>query len=351
MQENKRIDYMDIAKGVAVLLVIFGHTFRESMRADAAWCDIAYLFVYRFHVALLFMLSGMGYALTKARKASLTTGAYLKKKAKTLLLPWVTYSVLIYVVFAAVQLVPPVRAMLASSAYAFVSPPQYLLAMLKNDNPYCFHMWYLQTLFLYVMVAFLADKWLGARARVVKWAAIALVPAFYMLVCEGWVWVFKAFFQKLLFFLVGTLLTDGFIRRYARRLCAVGAACGVLLAGLTLYPPTKWYASWVTGLPLGYAENAVTVGWCVGIVAACCLLEQPLRRLAAFGRHTMPYYVYHQPLCGAFLGIVLYEKLHLPALATVAACMAAGLAVPFVIIKLADKWKWNKWMQAVGLPT
>ena len=124
MQENKRIDYMDIAKGVAVLLVIFGHTFRESMRADAAWCDIAYLFVYRFHVALLFMLSGMGYALTKARNASLTTGAYLKKKAKTLLLPWVTYSVLIYVVFAAVQLVPPVRAMLASSAYAFVSPPQ-----------------------------------------------------------------------------------------------------------------------------------------------------------------------------------------------------------------------------------
>ena len=125
MQENKRIDYMDIAKGVAVLLVIFGHTFRESMRADAAWCDIAYLFVYRFHVALLFMLSGMGYALTKARNASLTTGAYLKKKAKTLLLPWVTYSVLIYVVFAAVQLVPPVRAMLASSAYAFVSPPPF----------------------------------------------------------------------------------------------------------------------------------------------------------------------------------------------------------------------------------
>ena len=29
--------------------------------------------------------------------------------------------------------------------------------------------------------------------------------------------------------------------------------------------------------------------------------------------------------------------MHLPALATVAACMAAGLAVPFVIIKLADK--------------
>ena len=40
MAEKKRFDYIDAAKGLAVLLVIFGHTFRESMRADLAWCDV-----------------------------------------------------------------------------------------------------------------------------------------------------------------------------------------------------------------------------------------------------------------------------------------------------------------------
>ena len=34
MAEKKRLSYIDAAKGLAVLLVIFGHTFRESMRAD-----------------------------------------------------------------------------------------------------------------------------------------------------------------------------------------------------------------------------------------------------------------------------------------------------------------------------
>ena len=47
-----------------MLLVIYGHTFRESMRAAYAWCDFSYTLVYRFHVSLLFLLSGFGYALT-----------------------------------------------------------------------------------------------------------------------------------------------------------------------------------------------------------------------------------------------------------------------------------------------
>lgn len=59
MNEKKRIEYIDIAKGFALLLVIFGHTFRDSMRSTYFWCGFSYSFVYRFHVSLLFLLSGM----------------------------------------------------------------------------------------------------------------------------------------------------------------------------------------------------------------------------------------------------------------------------------------------------
>ena len=82
MGENKRLSYIDAAKGIAVLLVIFGHCFRQSMRTDFYWCDFSYLYVYRFHVTLLFVLSGMGYSLTREKNLSLGTGAYIKKKAK-----------------------------------------------------------------------------------------------------------------------------------------------------------------------------------------------------------------------------------------------------------------------------
>ena len=63
----------------------------------------SYALVYRFHVSLLFLLSGFGYALTLEKNKTLTEWRYLGKKAKALLLPWFSYSVLIYVVFVAAQ--------------------------------------------------------------------------------------------------------------------------------------------------------------------------------------------------------------------------------------------------------
>ena len=107
--KDRRFHYVDAARGIAVLLVIYGHTFRESMRA-------AYALVYRFHVSLLFLLSGFGYALTLEKNKTLTEWRYLGKKAKALLLPWFSYSVLIYVVFVAAQLFAPCRALLENTA-------------------------------------------------------------------------------------------------------------------------------------------------------------------------------------------------------------------------------------------
>ena len=82
--KDRRFHYVDAARGIAVLLVIYGHTFRESMRAAYAWCDFSYALVYRFHVSLLFLLSGFGYALTLEKNKTLTEWRYLGKKAKAL---------------------------------------------------------------------------------------------------------------------------------------------------------------------------------------------------------------------------------------------------------------------------
>ena len=82
--KDRRFHYVDAARGIAVLLVIYGHTFRESMRAAYAWCDFSYALVYRFHVSLLFLLSGFGYALTLEKNKTLTEWRYFGKKAKAL---------------------------------------------------------------------------------------------------------------------------------------------------------------------------------------------------------------------------------------------------------------------------
>ena len=222
--KDRRFHYVDAARGIAVLLVIYGHTFRESMRAAYAWCDFSYALVYRFHVSLLFLLSGFGYALTLEKNKTLTEWRYLGKKAKALLLPWFSYSVLIYVIFVAAQLFAPCRALLENTAYQKIPPAKYLAAMLKNENPYSFHLWYLQTLFLFTAVTFLKDKFHSEKyARRAAILLILSLPAFYTLFCRDWIWVFKGFFQKYLFFLLGTLLVREKVEKKAGILAAVGA--------------------------------------------------------------------------------------------------------------------------------
>ncbi len=174
-QTAKRLDHIDIAKAIGLLLVIYGHTFRMSMRAVHPWCAFSYTFVYRFHVPLLFLLSGMGCTLTAQKNRSLSARQFLRKKAHSLLLPWGVYSAFLYLLFFLANRLPPVRALLSGSAYQLKQPAEYLWLVLRNENPYGFHLWYLPTLFWFSLTAWLLDKTLSPAA--VRTAKLVLVVA------------------------------------------------------------------------------------------------------------------------------------------------------------------------------
>lgn len=131
-------------------------------------------------------------------------------------MPWFSYSVLIYVIFVAAQLLAPCRALLENTAYQKIPPAKYLAAMLKNENPYSFHLWYLQTLFLFTAVTFLKDKFLSEKyARRAAILLILSLPAFYTLFCRDWIWVSRDFSRNISFSCSGRCLYG---KRWKRRL-------------------------------------------------------------------------------------------------------------------------------------
>lgn len=77
---GKRIEWLDIAKGLGILSVVFGHCIPLSNPL----CQL----IFQFHMPLFFMLSGFTFS---EKDSFLTT---FKKKAKTLLLPFVGYFLL-----------------------------------------------------------------------------------------------------------------------------------------------------------------------------------------------------------------------------------------------------------------
>lgn len=82
---SKRIDWLDIAKGIGIILVILGH---------AIFPKRIVVWIYTFHMPLFFYLSGVTFNLEKYNKFS----KLIKSKVKSLLVPYILLSIL-YLLF------------------------------------------------------------------------------------------------------------------------------------------------------------------------------------------------------------------------------------------------------------
>ncbi|MGG1754302.1 acyltransferase family protein, partial [Bacillus pumilus] len=76
---NKRLEWVDAAKGIGILLVVMAHVpIPDSFKQ----------FIYSFHMPLFFLLSGMMF-----RSSSRPALSFIQKKAKSLLLPYLYFSI------------------------------------------------------------------------------------------------------------------------------------------------------------------------------------------------------------------------------------------------------------------
>lgn len=84
---RSRVTYIDYAKALGMLLIIWGHTKLTGISNE---------FCYAFHIPLFFFLSGMVFS----RDRYATFGQFVGKKAQTLLVPYVVFSVLTWMLWA-----------------------------------------------------------------------------------------------------------------------------------------------------------------------------------------------------------------------------------------------------------
>lgn len=83
---KKRYDYLDVARGLGIIAVIWGHI-------TSHWSGN---FVYLFHMPLFFIISGMLFRKEKYNSFY----SFIKKRSKRLLVPYVIYSIVTWCVWA-----------------------------------------------------------------------------------------------------------------------------------------------------------------------------------------------------------------------------------------------------------
>ena len=86
--KKKRIEYIDIAKGICILLVVLGH--------ELTWNDALRYFIYSFHIPMFFALSGMVMVIT--HELDLSFDLFLKKNINGILKPYFQVSI-IYIIY------------------------------------------------------------------------------------------------------------------------------------------------------------------------------------------------------------------------------------------------------------
>lgn len=98
MEKNNRIEWIDICKGIGILLVIIGHT------GIGQTSTFTYNYIYSFHMPLFYFLSGLTFNNEKYNSLII----FLKRRFWTLILPFLMLNLIVfnYIYFFKIQYIP-----------------------------------------------------------------------------------------------------------------------------------------------------------------------------------------------------------------------------------------------------
>ena len=152
--ENKRLDYLDVTKGIGILLVILGHILSES--------DFIYKIIYAFHMPLFFIIAGYVYNENKYKNS--TVSDFIKKKFKSYIIPYFRMALICLIIFGVVlnfrenginntfynQLIIYVKGIIYSKCYL-------------ETTPNCSPIWFLTCLFCMEIMFYFIFKYVNKK--------------------------------------------------------------------------------------------------------------------------------------------------------------------------------------------
>lgn len=171
---NKRITYLDTAKGILILLMLIGHIWNEGY---------AHNFIYVFHMPAFFIISGMT---SSPKEISVRGfGKYLLSRVKTLLIPYLCFEV--YALAAD---------MICNGIYLNVKGYAYQILTLQLFNG---PLWFLMVMFLGGLLFYFLQ---GINARNAKYGAVLALLLAVMVMPQYQDYISSSTVTLALFFMV-----------------------------------------------------------------------------------------------------------------------------------------------------
>lgn len=342
---KRRTKWIDIAKGIAIFMVLIGHGMRDSMRLENSILDYIYRVCYVFHMSFFFFLSGFSLR-NSLERYSYDRKLLMKKKVKSLFLPWISYTLLIYLLFHTALRITFIRSVLEDSGYNSISLLLYLKKAFQLSNDWAYHLWFLLVLFIISILFIVISKKSKFSLAIIAVTALFTVGHGYYDWMGSWNDLFFHLAVYIPYFLIGykiqleRLVTGDTGRVFFLFFGGLGILYILVRArffsgfnGNNIAGETKTIR--VTVAYLGYILLPfVMVLLCRLSYIFSKSMKGIVKGLAWLGENSFHVYLWHQPFCCAFAGLILYDRLHFPAVFTILFCIALSLFAGFIATEL-----------------
>ena len=323
-----------------MLLVLIGHSMTDAMRISSPALDYLYRSIYIFHMTWFFWLSGYAYKLSRNRgKAPLQIA---KRRLRSQFPYWILYTLFIYPVFIIAISIPAFKPVLEGAGFEKIPFGLYLFSALQANNVWAYHLWFLLILVLITVIVSLADhitkeKHLtGLCICLITISVIALAARNYIYLGKWWR-VYHYISLYLPVFCIGILMAD-------MKISDTVAWIWGALALVYIVIRVKFFSDF-SGNSLrvsGWTRFAVYIAADIllpGLMVLLGKLFENVRSAFLFfiGKESLSIYLWHQPFCCAFLGALLYDRMHLPALLVMLICISASLCLTYPIILIKNR--------------
>lgn len=319
--KNKRLVWIDIAKGIGIFLMVFAHTERglvsSSILQESFFIALLDGWIYAFHMPLFFFISG----LLADRAVQSEVVPWVNKMLRTIVYPYFIWSIL-----------QTLLQMAASNLVnREISTPQLWAIIYQPVQQF----WFLYALFMVMLTYFVSHK-LGLSN------SIFVVIAVLLYLCQVWgisfgSWGMLYIFRRyLIYFTVGVVVGRESISLLGNRLKTIGLSifCLVLFGLVTIAAYFNWGGEYTLAFPfIALCGIAATIA-----LAFVCQQFDSAAFLEQWGKVTLQIYLVHT-IASAVTRLVLQKVgINNPAIHLILGT-TVGLYVPIYLVKYSQKFR------------
>jgi len=102
METAKRLDYLDMAKGIGMLLVLMGHLQGDTIFSLSPYFHPLCVFIFSFHMPLFFIISGTLMRIRDDKLSSVSIKEHINKRFRGIIIPyfWFSFFYFLVVIYA-----------------------------------------------------------------------------------------------------------------------------------------------------------------------------------------------------------------------------------------------------------